>query len=322
MKARRLIVSAMVVTMAVAAAGCGSSSSGGSGVAGTSKGVITALGSIFVNGVEYATTSSSVTVDKSSGTESELKVGRVVTVKGSQSDDLHGIATTVEYKDNLEGPVDVTPTAGATQFQAFGQTISVNTTAATVAAGKTVFQGFTALTDLAAGSVVEVSGMPDANGIIQASYIEKKSSTLATSSIELKGAISTLNTTAKTFKINGLTVDYSVASLNDLSSGIANGLYVEVSGSGGNYTLGASPTFKATKVENDKEDANGTEGAKLSVEGFVTGFTQGNNTFKVNGQTVNTGTLSLSGIDMTKKIEVEGVLSSGVLMASRIKMSS
>jgi len=325
MKSHQRIATLLTTLLAFAIAGCGSSgsSSPAAGASGINKGVITALGSIFVNGVEYNVTGASVTVDKSAGLDSDLKVGRVVTVNGTKSDDLHGSATSVEYKDNLEGPVDVTPAAGSTSFQAFGQTIAINTTAATVAAGKTVFSNFTSLSQLTAGSLIEVSGMPDANGVIQASYIELKNGALASSSIELKGTISGLNTTAKTFAIGTLTVDYSAAALSDLPvGGIANGLFVEVSGSGVNYTLGATPTFKADKVESALENPSGSEGSNLSLEGFVTGFTAGSNTFTVNGQAVNTGALSLTGIANNVRVEVEGTLNNGVLMVAKIKIKT
>ncbi len=325
MKTNCSIAMLLMTIIAFTVAGCSSSGDSGSvststGTSGINKGVITALGSIFVNGVEYNVTGSNVKVEKNSGLESDLKVGKVVTVKGSKSDDIHGSATEVEYKDNLEGPVDVTPTAGSSQFQAFGQTIAVNTTAATVAAGKTVFSNFTSLTRLTSGSVIEVSGLPDANGVIQASYIELKSAPLASSSIEMKGTITGLNTTAKTFTIGALTVNYSTASLSDLPvGGIANNLFVELNGNGANYTPGANPTFTAAKVEGATENPSGAEGSSLSLEGYVKGFTAGSNTFTLNGQPVNTGTLSLAGVANNVRIEVEGTLSGGVLMATKIK---
>ena len=321
MKTNCKSVSLLLAILSFTIAGCGSSG-GTTGVSGANKGVITALGSIFVNGVEYNVAGSSVTVDKSSGSASDLRVGRVVTVNGSKSDDLHGSATSVDYMDNLEGPVDVTPTTGSSQFQAFGQTIVVNTSAASVASGKTVFYNMSSLSQLSGGSLVEVSGMPDANGVIQASYIELKSGLLAGSSIELKGTITGLNTAVKTFSIGALTVDYSIASLSDLpAGGIANGIFVEVSGSGSNYTLGASPIFKAAKVESASENPSSADGNNLSIEGYIKGFTTGSNTFKVNGQAVNTGTLSLTGITNNIRVEVEGTMSGGVLMATKIKVT-
>ena len=164
--------------------------------------------------------------------------------------------------------------------------------------------------------------MPDANGVIQASYIELKSGLLAGSSIELKGTITGLNTAVKTFSIGALTVDYSIASLSDLpAGGIANGIFVEVSGSGSNYTLGASPIFKAAKVESASENPSSADGNNLSIEGYIKGFTTGSNTFTVNGQAVNTGTLSLTGITNNIRVEVEGTMSGGVLMATKIKVT-
>ncbi len=51
----------------------------------------------------------------------------------------------------------------------------------------------------------------------------------------------------------------------------------------------------------------------------MSGFT-GASTFKVSGQAVNTGTLSLSGIANNVRVEVEGILSNGVLIAAKIQL--
>lgn len=313
-------ISLIALTLILTACGGSSGSSGGTSATGANKGVITALGSIFVNGIEYSTTGSSVSDDGLSGTESGLRVGMVVTVKGTQSDALHGAALSVDYRDNLEGPVDVAPDLINNRFQALGQTIAVNTTAATVAAGKTVFHNFNSLADLTAGTVVEVSGLPDANGIIQATYIESNGVLQAGAGIEVKGTIASLNTTAKTFNIGALTIDYTTANLSDLpAGGIADGLFVEVKGTGAGYTMGAQPVLVATKVENEIEEVSGIEGKDMSVEGYTKGFT-GAPTFEVSGQPVNTGSLSLAGIANNVKVEVEGYLQNGVLVATKIEL--
>ncbi len=265
--------------------------------------------------------------------ESAFKPGMVVNVKGVISDDLNhrGVATEVELEDNLEGPVDITPTNGVPQFQALGQTVALNTTAATIASGKTRLAGFgnfsTAAqivphlsTLLPAGARVEVNGLPDANGVIQANFITKESDPPlpAAAKLEVKGTITNLDTTAKTFTINALAVDYSGASLHDLSSP-ANGVFVEVKGTGAGYTSGASPKLVATKIEASQENAKGIEGAKLEVEGLISGFT-GASTFKVSGQSVNAGSLSLAGLANNVRVEVEGPLSNGVLNAIKISI--
>lgn len=62
----------------------------------------------------------------------------------------------------------------------------------------------------------------------------------------------------------------------------------------------------------------GIEGSRLEVEGIVSGFIQGANTFKVSGQAVNTGSLSLVGIANNVKVELKGTLTNGVLIATKI----
>jgi hypothetical protein len=294
------------------------------------------LGSIFVNGVEFQITGAKKTDNKGTDSvdlsESAFRPGMVVNIKGNMTDDANhkGLATEVELEDNLEGPVDVTPTNGIPQFQALGQTVALNITAADIASGKTRLAGFgnfstaaqivpTLATQLPAGSRVEVSGLSDANGVIQATFISKENGPplLAADKLEVKGTITAVGP-ANTFSINALTVDSSSASLHDIASGgLTVGTYVEVKGTGAGYTAGASPTLVATKIEANQENAKGIEGARLEVEGFVSGFT-GATTFKVSGQAINAGSLSLAGLANGKKVEVEGILNSGVLSATRI----
>jgi len=318
----------------------GSSSSSGttSGSAVAARGTITALGSIFVNGVEYQITGAKKSDNKGSDSVSDLaeaafRPGMVVNIKGSISDDVNhkGTASEVELEDNLEGPVDVTPANGATQFQALGQTVALNTTAADIASGKTRLSGFgnfsTAAqivpqlgTQLPAGSRIEVSGFTDANGVVRATFIQKESAPplLATDKLELKGTITAVGPAANTISINALTVNTAGATLHDIASGgLTVGTFVEVKGIGSGYTAGASPTLAATKIEANQEDAKGVEGDKLEFEGFVSLFT-GANTFKVSGQSINAGNLSLAGLANGKHVEVEGTLTGGVLFASKI----
>src|SRR5207302_8849334 len=55
----------------------------GSGSPVVAYGPIAGFGSIFVNGVEYATSNAQIRIDDQPGTESQLLVGQVVTVVGS-----------------------------------------------------------------------------------------------------------------------------------------------------------------------------------------------------------------------------------------------
>ncbi|MBI4293187.1 MAG: hypothetical protein HY661_17065, partial [Betaproteobacteria bacterium] len=68
---------------AILSALTGSSGLGGTGI---SQGVITAFGSVFVNGIEFSTGGATVKIDDNPGLESDLKIGMVVTVRGTADD--------------------------------------------------------------------------------------------------------------------------------------------------------------------------------------------------------------------------------------------
>ena len=75
----------------------------------TTSGVVTALGSIFVNNVEYDLTGATVTINGSPALESDLAPGLVTIVEGQIGPDgTRGIATrvTVESECGLRGSFD------------------------------------------------------------------------------------------------------------------------------------------------------------------------------------------------------------------------
>lgn len=289
--------------------GCSGGGGGGAAPAastqGVSKGVITKLGSIFVNGVEYDTTGATVTMetpDDASG----LQVGMVVTVKGTFSDSTHAKATSVTYFDNLEGPIAAFDNAGKS-MTVLGQKITFDSA--------TVFDDFPTkgTSSVALGQMVEVSGLTDASGTIKATRIERQMPDWTKPTVvELKGTISTM--AASTFTIGGLTVDASGVTL---PAGTATGSYVKVEGTLDTYV---STNLKAKSVTSHKEGIEVGDGEKnhVDVEGLVSNLT--GNTFSVGGTRVNAGTLSLAGIANGVKVEVEGTFANGVLMATKISM--
>ncbi len=114
----RVTAGLLVGLFIVVAAGCGSGGGGGGGLAGgiggtgaVAQGAITGFGSIFVNGIEFETDSSSFDVDDDSvATEGDLALGMVVTVIGTiNNDGVTGSASSVEYDDEVEGPVGNDP---------------------------------------------------------------------------------------------------------------------------------------------------------------------------------------------------------------------
>ena len=207
-------VSALLAS-AVLIASCGGGGGGGgddqvAGVGGTgiTVGKITDFGSIFVNGREYDTDSSSFIVDGNpTGVQGDLRIGMVVKLKvETENGELTTKATEVVYDDDIQGPVKnlVSPApVGATQrsFTVFGQSVTIDTT-------KTVFNN-TSFTDIDNDDIVEISGFRNELGAITATYAEKKedSTTPGVSEVELRGQVDQF-LGGITFKIGSTVINF------------------------------------------------------------------------------------------------------------------
>ena len=278
-------------------------SGGGTAETGFYEGVISGKGSVWVNGIEFNTDNASVSGDVNSvdALEIGMKVKIIGTVTGST-----GTATSITYKAEIKGAIEGID-SNNNQFTVLGQTVIVD--------GATVYKNVTGLTGLKINDLVEVSGYFDANGNLRATYVELKT---GVSGYKVKGYISNLDTTNKTFNINALQVDYR----NVMSSPVLdNGLLVEVEG-----TLSGS-TLMATKLEIEDESHSVKDGDKVEIEGFITDYISPAS-FKVNGISVNAsgstfehGTVSNLGNNV--RVEVEGTIdSNGVLIARKVEFKS
>ena len=334
--------------MLLAVTSCGTSSGdndyagGGIGGTGISVGKITAADgtSVDVNGVEFDTTNSTVTVDGAAGDQNNLKVGMIVKVDGTFNPDrTTGLAASIEFKDILEGPVasvsSMDTVTNTVAIEVLGQTVIVDST--------TYFDNFSdfdgngtvdlteLMNDIVAGNVIEVSGFVDADGIIYASYISLKSGTFEDygSEIELKGIITALNEIPGTFIIGRLTIEFSLdtdfehMTFDDLR----DGLYVEVKGNGG-FSDGV---LIASKIELEDDVYHFEDNDEFEVEGYVTALlTEGK--FKLAGHIVQViattqykdgSIVDIADIKVNMKLEVEGTVDAlGVLEADRIKVET
>jgi len=177
---------------------------------------------------------------------------------------------------------------------------------------------------------VEVHGLVNAAGVIAAGFIEKKTAPFP--AFGVKGFVNNHNDASKTFQIGALTVNYAGAIINDLpnpATTLWNGLLVEAKGSGNLTDCAGNPvcgTLTAAKVEPNGPQMQ--EAAEFEIEGFVTKVTSNtapNGDFVVGNQrVVNNGSTRFEGgvatdIVVGVKLEVEGVLSSGILTASKIE---
>lgn len=321
MKARTLLTTFASVTVLSGLISCGGGGSGGgvAGIGGTGMtvGAVTGFGSIFVNGVEFETTNATIEADDSSAAESDLRIGMVVTVEGTvNADGVTGTAARVIYDDDIEGPVAaLTENADQNQktFQIFGTTVVVDSTGTNF--DSTTYGG------VADNRILEVSGFFDGTGVLQATRVEDKGAfNPGVTTAELKGTVSGLGLT--TFELQGVTVDYSGANLSDVTGGmLANGMFVEAEG-----VLNAATTMTATRVQEEDEGFD-DDVDEFSLEGIVSDFVSLSD-FKVSGQPVDASGADFepaslaTGLSDGMKVEVEGAIAGGLLIAEEVKAES
>ncbi len=320
---RNLLGIAILASLGLSACGGGGSGSGGASSSFTS-GTITGFGSVFVNGVEYETGGSRISVDGSPATEGDLAVGMRVVVRGSvDGDGRRGTATSIEYADELEGIVQTATIAsnGTGSLTVMGLTVQVD--------NGTFFEsrvtGINGPADIAPGNVIEVSGHRLDDNTIQATLIEvKRAAFTPGDEIEVKGVIG--NLTSTTFRFGSMTIDYSSAQLDNIPGGaLSNGLYVQVKSTAG---LDSGGTLLASKVELESggdRDIDGNEGEEMELVGPI-GTGSSASSFSLNGTRVRitSGTRfehgSAGSIADGVEVKVEGRFdASGDLVAEKIE---
>ena len=308
------------VAILIAACGGGGGGSSDSVTAGidrggivTATGSITGFGSVHVNGVHYVTTGATITLDDNPGTESDLRVGQVVRIEGRlDQDGINGTATRVIFDDEVEGPVQSIDLANS-RLVVLGRTVQVST--------QTSFDDSISprsLDGVAVGDRIEVSGRVATTGVVEATRIERKT---AQSSVEVKGTIASLDTNARSFALDQLTVSYASAQLNGFASGQpANGDRVEAFG-----TVDGNGVLVATRIEKESGGSAGNADEQADYEGLITSFVSATD-FSVAGQRVTTtastayegGTASSLALDVP--VEVEGRFNaSGVIVATKVQ---
>ena len=233
---------------------------------GIAVGPIDGFGSVIVNGVRFDTSDATFMVNGAAGTQSDLSVGQVICGAGTFDDDgLNGVAETVEFNDAVKGPIEAGSVDTANGlFRVLGQTIKVT--------NSTLFDDSIqppSMLGLGDGDLVEVSGLPDADGRIVATRIEAEA---AGNQFEVTGQVTALNVGFSTFLLQDLVVDFSGAQLDDFPGGqISDGDLVEAEGS----RFGGNGELLATRVEY-KGDIVGDDdlevGDEIEIEGIITTF--------------------------------------------------
>ena len=276
------------------------------------QGAITGFGSIFVGGVRYDDSAASVSdEDGNSRNRSELKLGMMVELDAGAVDRsaASALALRIRLGNEIVGPVGAVNTTAST-VQVLGQTVLV--TSSTIF-DESLAGGLSALT---AGAVVEVYGILDpANGRVVATRIEPKTGAIV---YRLRGAIADLDTTAKTFTVNGQTISYAGLPAASVPPGLTKGQIVRVL----LQTTQVNGAWVATALRGGLRLPEVTR-RDAHVEGVISVFTS-TSSFQVNGLLVDASNATFpdgtTGIVLGAKVEVEGVVTNGVLVASKVEI--
>ena len=309
--------------------GCGSGGGSSSPATGSasgsaaSSGTITGFGSVFVNGKKFE--ANGVEVRRDDGTTNRcdispanhcgLKQGMTVLVSGSFNGNEHS-ADSVQQMDAVEGLVQSIASDGLS-LVVMGQTVLIDNT--TMIDNNILEQN---ILNLVAGTdSVEVNGHIRTDGVIQATFIEKKA--VGTVTPEARGYVKNHNDGAKSFQIGGLTVVYDnntiIGDMPSPSGSNWNALFVEVKGSVFNSV---TTTLTATKIEPENQGAQQAD--EFEVEGFVTQVLSPGDFFIGNTHVLTTANTEFRGgtideIVVGAKLSAEGRLENGVLTAKHVK---
>ena len=277
----------------------------------TTVGTITGFGSVIVDDVEYATSAAQIRIDDQPATESQLRIGQIVTVKGTlDASGTKGSASEVSFSSDARGPVaNVSATNGT--FVLLGQTVHVT--------DDTLFdQSFQTqnISALQVGAGVQVSGFANSAGDLVASRIDRAETN---EDQQVRGIAKSVDTGQRTFHVNALTIDYSAA---NVSGALAKGAAVTVRGS----SLSASGVLRATRVT--VTSAGGGVGGALNergqVEGLISSFGSSSD-FVVDNQRIATDANTqfvLHGVTLrvNVQVKVKGTFNAdGVLLASKVE---
>ncbi len=241
---------------------CGSATdeladSGGIGGSGVTMGAVSDYGSIFVDGVEFDTRDASIYFeDTLAGTgdaavREHLPIGQQVVVQGNIASETAGTALTVDAFYRVLGPV-------ATVVRIDDDTYEMSILGQTVfATPETTFSGLTAST-IAPDMVLQVCGPVDEYGAVHAGHIALMADDTP---YGLKGVVQFLNSGQHTFRINGLTVDFS--QVQSAFGDVDEGQPVAVIGSLTGDTLVAASMTRFEAESFDNADV-------LLMDGFLT----------------------------------------------------
>ena len=319
-----LIRAALTVAAISCLAACGGGGGGGSGdvtadgnnppplkpVSHTyAQGTIEGFGSIRVNGVRYDESKATIRNDDGSNIAKEnLKLGMVVDIIAEPAQtNSAGIkvatASQVHYRSELEGPLTA---VFGNQLTVFGQQVLLNET--------TVFEDGRAAS-LVIGKILELYGQRRADGTILASRIEIEND--ADDLFKLRGPVTALDVGTGTFRI-GEAIIHSPGDVNNLANGETVLVRLARSSNAAGQWI-ASTLKKETPLALVESIISSTTGIRADLEGYITKMESATR-FVVAGVLVDASAARMpAGLAVGTLVDVEGVLSNGVLRADEVE---
>ena len=277
-------------------------------------GPIAGFGSIVINGVHYDETSASVTDDDGvNHLSSDLKLGMVAEVQAKDFGDTNNVKTataqSITISRLLRGPVG---SVGTDTLVMFGQTVKLTAT--------TVFDDSLSggLAAIKAGDVVTVYGTLDTTtGIYTATRVEPRP---GATYFGLRASVSAIDSVAHTISIgSGPSTTLIDVSNATLPAGLAAGGLVRIK----LQTAQVNGKWVAVSVKSGLQAPRDVEHSE--IEGTITDFTS-TSSFSVDGLPVDAGNATFpdgsTGLAKGVRIEVEGAVVNGVLVATTVKIES
>jgi len=304
------------VSLSVLLVACGGgSNSGPTGVTPAASktfamGRISGFGSVVVNGVHYDDTHAIVKdEDGEAHSRNDLRLGMVVEVEAGEIGEADNVrsatAQNISFSSLMRGPIE---SVGVGTVVVLGQTVHVS---ATTVFDESLVGGLAALK---AGSVIRIYGTLDSvTGVYTATRIEPEA---GAESYRLRGRVSALNPAAKTMTIGAALIDVSSVTLPE---GLKAGSLVRVK----LQTTQVNGALVASSVKPglfEPQDHDHSE-----VEGTITDFTSVAS-FSVDGLPVDASKAAFedgtAGIVKGARVEVEGAIVNGILMATKVELKS
>lgn len=304
----KALTTILILSIPLFLSACGGGGGSSSNSNSTYSGTVTGFGSVFVNGIEFETSGTSISVDDSSATEDDLKVGMQVTVVGNGTSRT---AASITYKDELEGIVisnSIAAGQATGDLDIMGQTVTVSAT--------TVVEGVASPDLITAGMIVEVSGHSSGTGSILATRLEVKAADLMTylathpEGIEVKGIIANHDEMNSKFDVGGMTVDYSAATLDGMPVGNFDSLYVEVKSTAGIDSVSNELVASVVELESNGDmGEDGKDNDEIEITGLITTSINADS-FAIDGETLT----------VNDETEYEGITKAGLLAGAMVKV--